>query len=670
MQKLSALVVATCLCVVALGDDESGKKNPAGQDLTQLGLEDLMKIEVTTASKSAQPWLRVPAAVYVITGEEIERSGVTTLPDALRLAPGVHVVRVDSSKWQVSIRGFTSRFANKLLVLIDGRTVYTPLFSGVYWESQDLPLQDVDRIEVIRGPGGSLWGANAVNGIINIITKKSSDTQGLLASALVGTEDRFEGLIRYGGQISDETFYRIYAKYTDRDSSATPSGGAGSDRWSATQVGTRFDWQSPSGESLMLRADVRGAHLGQTTNRPVIGPPFVRPTDDRFPAGNWSAVARWELPKPSGTTAVQAYFDRNIRKFPEIEESRSTFEIDAQHEFPRLGRHRFMLGASYRQSMDLLGSTALASVPNPSRTDHLWGAFLQDDIQLSSKAELTLGAKLERNSYSGFEVQPNARISYFPHERLTLWGSVARAVRTPSRVEHDAAITFAAQPGPGGLPVLLRLLGSRDFDSEKLVAYEAGARWQANDRLLLDAAFFYNVYSGLRTFRAGAPFMEVLPGPPHLVAPLTFSNGLSGDTAGFELMAQAQVNPRWRVTGSYSFLSTRFRIDPTLGDPFGNYGGDGRGSTPRHLLKLQSHYDLSRGVEIDAGVHYVGPNTRGMAAYWIGDLHLGWRTSPSFKLDFGLQNAFAPRQLQAGEALFERIHEVERALYVRATWRF
>jgi iron complex outermembrane recepter protein len=666
MKRTLGVAALAAVCSLSFAEQEAPQK---GQDLSHLGLEDLMKIEVTTASKSAQPWLNVPAAVYVLTNEEIRRSGATNVPDALRLVPGVHVAQVDASKWMVSIRGFSSRFANKLLVLIDGRTVYTPLFSGVYWDTQDVVLEDVDRIEVIRGPGATLWGANAVNGIINIITKSAAETQGTLVSALAGTEERVQGTIRHGGQISDETFYRVYARYVERDSSRSPLGGQGSDRWSATQGGVRLDWENESGDRLVMRGDVRGGTLGQTTNRPVLAPPYVQPTDDRYHASSYSGLARYETQRAGGSTGVQLYFERSIRNAVEIEESRSTFDLDVQHAFPSGGAHTFMVGAGYRQTQDRLGSTALVSVRNPERTDRLWSAFVQDEIRLSRKAGLTLGVKLEHNDYSGVEVQPNARLSYQPNSSLTLWGSLARAARTPSRVEHDATLNILAGPAQGGLSSLVSISGSPRFDSESVIAYEAGARWQATDRLLLDAALFYNSYRGLRAFQAGTPFMQALP-VPHIVVPYTFVNGLSGHTAGFELMAQAQITDRWRISGSYSFLDTKLRLDPTIGDPFGLYGGDGRGTTPKHMLKLQSYTDLGRGLEFDAAVYYFDATTRGLAAYWKGDVHIGWAPSPRFRFDLGIQNIFAPKQLQSNEALFERIHEVERGLYVRATWRF
>src|SRR6185503_18357941 len=443
-------------------------------DLTELSLDDLMNIEITSVSKKTERLSEAAASIFVITREDIRQSGYNSIPEVLRLAPNLQVARVDSSQYAITARGFNSTTANKLLVLIDGRTVYTPLFSGVFWDAQDTLLEDIERIEVISGPGGTLWGSNAVNGVINIITRRSQDTKGGLVSLGGGTKDRVAG-VRYGANLGENATFRVYGKGFDRENTTLGNGMNVEDAWKKGQVGFRTDWMQGS-DALTLQGD------GYTGTIAQVG-------DDKSISGA-NMLGRWNRTFQDGSALqVQAYFDRTRRVYPGVfKEQLDTYDIEAQHRFQVGERHELVLGGGYRMMHDAVtNGTGLAFLPSVFPLTRING-FIQDSIALHERLKLTLGVKLETNSYTGLEVQPNARLAWKFKDDALLWAAISRAVRVPSRLDTNL---FA----PGQPPFLLA--GGRNFRAEKVIAYEVGYRAQLTPQASLSVSTYYNMYGDL-----------------------------------------------------------------------------------------------------------------------------------------------------------------------------
>jgi iron complex outermembrane receptor protein len=665
---LWALVALSLACAplsIAAGaradEGEQAPETPKA-DLTELSLQDLMNIEVTSASKKAEKLSETAAAVFVITQEDIRRSGVTTIPEALRMVPGVQVARLNASSWAISARGFNDQFAQKLLVLIDGRSVYTPLFSGVYWDLQDTFLDDIDRIEVIRGPGGALWGANAVNGVINIITKRAEDTQGSLLTTGMGTEEKGFAALRHGGLLGESGHYRVYAKWFDRD--------GGPDSWDTTRAGLRADWALGDRDILTAQGDwYDGDRAGRSTI-PTLTPPFSETLgmESRVSGGN--VLLRWERQLSDDSDLhLQLYYDRTEHgEGSGIQ--RDTFDLDFQHRFPLGERHEVLWGLGYRSSADDIPGSATFSVDPGSRHDELLSAFVQDQIALQQdRLQLTVGSKFERNDYTGFEVQPSARLSWRPSGHETAWAAVSRAVRTPSRMEHDGRVNVAALEMPGAGVTLVSLFANRDMESEDLLAYELGYRTQASDELFLDIAGFYNCYDDLWTLEPGEPFVELSPSPPHLVLPSFADNKMSGETYGVELAAQWQATDRWRLDAAYSFLRMDLHLDADSGDTMLSQA---EGKSPRHQFSLRSAVDLRENLELDWWLRYVdGLPSLGVGSYVDLDVRLGWQPREDLELSIVGQNLFESGDPQFGPSFVgNTATSVERGVYAKATWHF
>jgi len=649
---LTAWLVLTVSPDRAQAADAPQTVDPA--DLKNLSIEELMQIDVTSVSRRSERLSSASAAVTVITQDEIRRSGATSLPDALRLATSLHVARATQGSWAVSARGFNSTTADKMLVQIDGRSIYTPLFAGVFWDVQDVLLEDVDRIEVIRGPGATLWGANAVNGIINIITKTAADTQGGLVTAGAGTPlERAFGAVRYGGSFGRATaaaedgdgdgnetggaagHYRVYGKGFDRGPLAFADGRSAQDPMRMQQGGFRTDWHSRAEDSLTLQGDAYTGRLGQALR-----------SDTDLGGGN--LLGRWSRHVAERSDLeVQVYWDRTHRKIPGLfEEHRDTWDVDVQDHL-RLGESNdLVFGGGFRRTADRVGNSAgLAFVPD-RRTRDLFSLFAQDEIAfLADRLHLTVGTKVEHNDSTGFEVQPNVRAAWIPDDRHTLWAAVSRAVRTPTRLDED--IQFLA----GGRVILQ---GSPGFASEKLIAYEVGYRVQTGSSLSLDAAAFYNVYDDLRSqeLRSGV---------------VVLANELNAEAWGLELRANYQAMPWWRLQADAVWFGEHLHLDPGSTDPT---GGQGEGNDPPSRFSLRSMIDLPHGMELDAWLRYVERLPAPVVpAYLTLDLHLGWKVARSLELALVGQNLFSPRHAEFGPATAAR-EAVERGVYGKATWRF
>ena len=487
--------------------------------LKDLSLEQLSQIEVTTVSKELAPAFRTPAAIFVITQDEIRRSGATIIPDLLRLVPGVEVAQIDSDKWAIGIRGFQGRLAKDVRVLIDGRSVYTPLFAGVYWESQHVMIEDIDRIEVVRGPGATIWGSNAVNGVINIITKSARETRGMLVSATGGNVDQGALAWRYGGG-SDRLSYRIYGRGFTRGPEFH-SDGQNFDDWRMGQTGFRMDWNPSARDTFTVQGDAYDTIAGQRLTISRYSPPInpaVQANGD-FSGQNIRAAWRHALAS-GGDIQVQAYYDRTDRDDLNYEEIRHAFDIDFVHHIP-LGRHDVVwgLGAHISPARFYQTVPTVDFLPH-EQTYNLFSGFLQDEIALvPDRLAVTIGTKLEHNSFSGLEYQPSVRLAWTPNTRNTIWGAVTRAVRTPSRIEEGFRYTALLQPST---PLYVRLIGDGNFSSEQLIGYELGYRTYINKAGFISIAAFHNRYDDLLSVENRPAAPEATPPPPHLVVPLYF----------------------------------------------------------------------------------------------------------------------------------------------------
>jgi iron complex outermembrane receptor protein len=594
----------------------------APDDVRTLSLEQLLDVDVTTVSRVPDSPAQTPAAVTVITREDIRRSGVTTLVDALRLAPGVHVAQVDANKWAVGIRGFTDRLSRAMLVLIDGRAVYSPLFAGTFWEMQDTLLEDVDRIEVVRGPGGTLWGANAVTGIINIITRTSDATQGTLVSAGAGSEQRGFFGVRHGGRLGSLT-WRAYGKGATRDAAA-PLRLPTFDAWRMGQAGFRTDWAPDLRRSLTVQGDLFRGEAGQRVTVTSYDAPFSREVDDEVAMGGGNLLARWVSRTSTGTAVtMQAWYDRTRRRDVAFEETRQTMDLDLQVALARTGRHRLVWGLGYRVSADDTQSLPPRQFIPAARTTHLYSAFLQDQIALvPSRLELSLGTRIEHNAYSGIEVQPSVRLAWTPDPAHTVVASVTRAVRTPSRVEADYVTGSLLSPQ---VPFFLRLEPNDAFDAEQLIAYETGYRVRAGSRLFLTASAFVNHHQDVLDTRAGATRVEPgAGGRPRLILPVQFVNALHGNSHGLELTGDARLRPWWRWTASYSWL--RVQLSRDAGAQRGSQEVRSEGGSPQHQGLLRWSFDLPGTWEADWMARAVGALPAvGIAPYLTSDVRVAWR---------------------------------------------
>jgi iron complex outermembrane recepter protein len=639
---------------------QEGEQEPP-RDLAELTPEQLANLEVTTASRKPEKRLRAAAAVHVVTRDDIRRSGVTTLVEALRLAPGVHIARIDSNKWAVGVRGFASRLSRSLLVMVDGRTVYTPLFAGTYWEAQDTLLEDVDRIEVIRGPGGTLWGANAVNGIINIITRSSRDTQGALATAGGGTFERAFAGLRYGGAKGERTTYRVYAKGLAREPAfRDPTDDF--DGWHLGQAGFRADWEGGPANNVRVQGDLYGGKAGQRSSVTSFDPPGMLIVEEDSPLSGGNLLAQWKHASANQVDwTLQTYYDRTNHHEPSFSEGRDTFDLDLQRG-ATYGRHEVIAGLGYRLSSGRVDSSPTYTFSPPRRTDHLFSGFVRDEISFrEGQVKLTLGSKFEHNGYSGFEVQPTFQALWAPTPRQSVWTAVSRAVRTPSRVEHDFTITAVLDPRTFTLG---KLLGDRSFQSERVLALELGYRVQPVESIAFDLVGFHNDHAKILSLDQGPPFVEASPSPPHLVIPFLIRNGIEGESYGVEVATDWRPRGWWHVAASYSFLRLALRPSPESLDR--TTASSTNGSAPRHTLHLSSRIDWGARVKLDTTVRYVGElPSREIAGYWNLDARLAWQASSTLELEVVGQSLLSPHHVEfPGSGA-----QVRRGVYGGLTWQ-
>lgn len=647
---------------------------------SELSIEELINIEITSVSKKETRLLDSPAAVAVLTQEDFSHLGAQTVPEALRAVPGVNVARINANKWAVSVRGFNDEFANKLLVMQDGRTIYSPSIGGVYWNQQDVLLQDLERIEVVRGPGGTLWGANAVNGVINVITRSARETQGFAAATAVGTEDQPSASLRYGGQLASNVFYRVYAKGFNRDGFDDSHGNSLSDGWHMGRGGVRVDWDISETDALMLSGEFyKGVH-GEQVFKQSANPQVAGFSSVDVPTQGGHTLSRWTrtLSDESEFT-VQAYYDRyelrhafggatidpvaDVPRFLQssnaMSETRDTVDLDIQHRLAIGSRHDFVWGAGYRFTQDQFGREASElQINSASETDHCFSAFLQDELALvQDRLQLTLGSKYEHNEITGSQFQPGARLLWTPSDNHSVWASVARAVRTPTRMERGLNTDLSYFLLPDNTPLLVNYTGSPGLAPEKLVAWEAGYRIKPSRTLSFDISAFYNRYEDLIQAR----FSETQPGS------FVHANVPSGNTCGAELLAQWQVTSRWRLTGNYSWLNADLPQDD-LQDTV----------NPQHQFHLRSHLELSDNWSVDGAAYFVDATeihsaadiqTR-IPAYVRLDLGVTWRPTEHFELSLWGQNLLDEGHPEYPSLRTPNIAEVPRSFFASLKVRF
>lgn len=639
-------------------------------ELINLSLESLMDIEVTSVTKSPQKLSESAAAIFVLTQEDIRRSGMTTIPELLRMVPGLNVAQVDGNKWAISSRGFNNRYTNKLLVLIDGRSVYTPTSAGVNWDVQNLVLEDIERIEIIRGPGGTLWGANAVNGVINIITKNTKETPGGLMTASAGNIGQIDGAVRYGGKLGDSGYFRIYGQGFSRGNFPDSTGAENHDAWNGKQTGFRLDATPSPDDTIMVQGNYYEVNSDSRLIHTTLTPPsnILEDNTDRNRGGHLLMYWQRRLGDDSDMS-FQAYYDRAERLRTAAEdENVETYDLDFQHRFLLTSEQNLIWGLGYRRVESQFQNVFSVSFLPAYRRTELFSAFVQDEIALLENLQLSMGSKFEHNSFTGFEYQPNIRLAWEPRHNQTLWAAASRAVRMPALNDTDIRVNIAAVPG--ALPSVIALLGNPDFKSEKMLAFEMGYRSEISHRLTLDAALFYNRYRDLATLEPGIPSFETDPAPPHLLIPLRFGNRMHGDAYGVEVATKWQVTNTWRLSPAYTWFKARMHLDPISGDTTSVAAIEG--GSPGHQAQILSRLDLPNRFELDGALYYVSklPDL-GVPSYTRFDLRLGWQPRKDVELSLVAQNLIESRHAEfVTDNSGTRASEVPRTVYGKITWRF
>jgi iron complex outermembrane receptor protein len=614
---------------------------PDVASLLKLSLEDLMNIQVTSVSKSIENLEDAASAIQVITEADIHNSGAKTLPEALRLASNLQVAQVNSSQWAISARGFNNVLANKLLVLINGRAVYTPMYAGVFWDVQNVVLEDVDRIEVISGPGGTLWGANAVNGVINVIMKSSKDTKGLLAEAGAGTNLSGFASLRYGGQLCKKITYRVFGTGFQLGNTLLTTGSKANDNWTMGKAGFRMDWDATAKDFVTFQGNIYD------------GRPNPDGADTAITATGDNLMFRWtHASSKRSDFQLQLYYDHTWRKFGNpFNEDLKTYDIDWQHRNKLGNRHEVTYGANFRTMDHNVNDLPLFGFFPARKTLYLYSGFLQDRITLiKDRLHFTIGGKIEHNSYTDFECQPNGRLSFTPTKKHTIWSAVSQAVRTPARIDRD----FAAFLAPG----LALIKGDSNFVSERLTAYELGWRTQPLKTLSLSLASFYNVYDNIRSAE---------PGPEPLNIPITFGNGVRGESYGVELSVTNQLTNWWSLKGGYTFLKKHLWLK--AGSKDANHA-TAESDDPQHQLVIQSNIKLPARFELGTVVRYVDKLPEPYVPSYLGlDVRIGWMLSKTIELNLVAQNLLDnhhPEFIPASPSA----REIERSIYGKATFRF
>jgi iron complex outermembrane receptor protein len=679
---LCRLVARTQICakgilpavLAALASFSTPIAVPAQQqnkDLTSASLEDLMNMQVTSVSKTEQKVSRTAAAIFVITEEDIHRSGATNIPDLLRMVPGVQVAQANGNKWAVSARGLNDVFSNELLVMIDGRPVYTPTFGGVFWDVLDFPLDDIQRIEVIRGPGSSVWGSNAVNGVVNIITKTAKDTKGGLFVARGGNVEGESGVLQYGGAFGDSTDFRVYSKYFNREQFRDASGPDAADGWHLLHGGFRTDSRLSPKDNLTVEGDIYTGREGD------ISPFFATITSPVQSVNNFvnlsggSIQTTWSHSNSPRSNSILEFSYDQYGRSDTLNEKRRTFDVNFQSHFVAGDRHDFVWGGGYHISYSQsLGSIALSLLPNHKDFQRFSG-FVQDEIALLPELlHLTIGTKLEHSQYTGFTFMPGVRVAFTPSASQTVWAAVSRAARTPSVLDAAGRTNFGPIGSAGGLPIVLSEFGNPQVQNENALSYEFGYRASMSKRFNIDIAAYYDRYTKQDTSEPSALAFETSPSPPHFVLPLFFENLMNGESHGFEVFGNWKVTGRWTISPGYAFERIHMHPEPVSQDTAS--AGAAEGSTPVNSGQIRSHFALPRHLAWDTSVYFVGRLLDPVIpSYARLDTGLSWRVNECFSVSVFGENLLRPSHSEfldlddsADSALMKR------GGYLKLRWTF
>ncbi len=645
---------AVLFALAVLSTPAQARSPQQGEDLTELDLEQLMdlEVEVTSATRRAQPLADVPGAIFVLTNEDLRRSGADSLPEALRLVPGMQVARLDANRWAVTARGFNDQFSNKLLILIDGRTVYTPLFSGVFWEALDVPIDDIERIEVIRGPGAVMWGSNAVNGVISVITRSAHDTKGGFARLEGGTEQLAGGTLRYGAEIAPGADWRVWARGFERASSEL-DGAAGVDDWNQTRAGFRVDWRAGEHDAFTFQGDTHRTRFGTAFIDMLATAPYAVVDDITTNVDGAYALGRWTRSGDSAQSTVQVYVDESKRMFPQFGEERHTVDLDFQRSFAPAARHALVWGFGARHSDGAITRESFRlSFADDHRSESLLSAFVQDEYELVPNAlALTVGAKLEHDNFTALEFQPNMRLMWKASEHQRLWASAARAVRRPSWAERDVRVTQSVIPG--ALDTYVVLTGNDEVSVETLYAFELGYRAEIDDRTSFDATAFYFAYDNLVVNVLGTPFLQ----GANVVQPVNFENAGDATSNGLELFIERRVDDATTVAGSLSLLD----LDDS--------GRVARSGAPEAQGFLSGTHAWSQEWTTSAWLGWVaGLGNGDVPAYTRLDLRTEWRPTSDVRVWCGVQGLFHDDQREFADTLFVATREVRTAVFAGMSW--
>jgi iron complex outermembrane receptor protein len=660
-----ALLVALSLAISARA------QNPP-EDLSKLSVEDLMNVQVTSVSKKEQKVSQTAAAIFVITQDDIRRSGANNIPDLLRMVPGVNVAQINSNIWAISVRGFNGEFSNKLLVMLDGRIVYLPTFSGVFWDVLDLPLEDIERIEVIRGPGGATWGANAVDGVINIITRNASETHGGMVVAGAGNLDQGFGTLQYGGTAGKSTDYRVFAKYFNQHDLPGLQGPNGGDGWHILRGGFRVDSKLSPKDELSVTGDMYGSRVGDISGAvSSVASPAVQTVFNEANTTGGYVQADWSHRQSERSdTSLQVSFDR-YRRNDGLRETRNTLDLDFSHHFRWASRQDIVWGLGYRYSASSTDGDLFFSLKPPDLNTQLFSAFVQDEVALiPDRLSLIAGAKIEHNYFTGFGVMPTLRATWALHEHQMVWAAISRALRTPSEIDTASQLTVNGFVPPSGPPVLIRIVGNPAFQNETEIAYEAGYRTQLSDRLSLDLTAYYNSYNQLESTEPEPSFLETDPPPPHIVMPLNYENLMRGKTHGVEAFATWKITSRWTLTPAYAFEEIHLHLDPTSQDT--SSVATAEGSSPRQWARVGSHVSLVHNLAWDVSANFVGRLADpAVPSYTRIDSQLTWHLREHLSGSLVGQNLAQDHHIEflnSGGTGFSDY--MKRSGYVKLTWRF
>ncbi|MGA3045694.1 MAG: TonB-dependent receptor [Terracidiphilus sp.] len=641
-------------------------------DLTQKSIEDLMKTKISSVSKKEEQLLDTPAAVYVVTREEIRSAGARNVPDALRLVPGMDVNRINASVFDVGIRGFDERFSNKMLVMIDGRSLYSPIFGGIYWDSISLSMDDIDRIEVIRGPGGSLWGTNAVNGTVNIITRSSQATQGVLLRELSSSDIPMSMVARYGGQVGKIGTYRIFSKYQDSFGNQDATGQWAGDAWHLLHGGFRSDLKLRQRDVLMLEGNIYSGSFGEPLNVPIFVAPFAVTVGGINSVTGGSVMGRWTHSYVGGQqTQAQIYYAIEDRNATERPDNLDTVDVDLQHHFHVGSRQDIVGGAGYRYSKFYAPATRSLTI-TPAHQDYpLYSAFIQDEIALvPRKFSLTAGGKTEHNRFTSFDFQPSLRLNWRPSDKTAVWASATQAVKIPNFLNTSMYRLISVGLGADGIDAST-LVGNPNYKDEHLLAYESGYRLQLK-RMSIDATGFVNNYSHVETNESLAPTARA----GYTEYPAQWANNLFGKSFGAEAAATWNVIPRWKMTASYSWLKLETKANSQSNDTSSAIGFNT--GTPTNHYGVRSSYALRRNLDFNALAQYTGPLPSGLGgntapalpSYCRVDGNLQWHVGDYVRLDMGGQNLLSPRmeEYNAGDGAIPTM--APRNIFGRITYVF